>query len=251
VQAPNPLEALDDTTVPARADPGGHRVRPPAGRPRRRPVRVAGDADRADRRRWEAALAAAREAERISADADGELTVQLPPPFLESGALPRLAVGEEIDAAPAIFVAAVTHPVPGAVGWSVDEIGLVDAIGTVLTSLPGGADDGSPVSVLDAGGRLFPLFWSTTPPVEGRTGIGGALYLDPELAPGTEHGEVVALCRERYRVTALLRATRNGWAPSPPVEIPAVPDPPPTDAVLVARLRPLGPRDTTTFPLVD
>jgi hypothetical protein len=214
-------------------------------------VRVAGDGDRADRRRWEAALAAAREAERITADADAELTVQLPPPFLESGALPRLVVGEEIEAAPAIFVAAVTHAVPGATGWSVDDTGLVDAVGTVLTSLPGGAEAGSPVSVLDAGGRLFPLYWSTTPPVQGRTGVGGALYLDPELAPGTEHGEVVALCRERFRVTALLRAPRNGWAPTPPVEIPAVPDRPPTDAVLVARLRPLGAPDTGTFPLVD
>jgi hypothetical protein len=226
-------------------------VRRPTGRPRRRPVRVAGDLDRAGRRRWKAALAAAQEAARISVDAEEELTVQLPPPFLESGALPRLLVGEELDAAPAIFVAAVTHGVPGASGWSVDEIGLVDAIGTVLTSLPGGDDAGSPVSVLDAGGRLFPLYWSTTPPLEGRTGIAGALYLDPDLAPGTEHGEVVALCRERYRVTALLRANRNGWAPSPPVEIPAVPDPLPTDAVLLARLRPLGPPDTSAFPLVD
>jgi hypothetical protein len=34
------------------------------------------------------------------------------------------------------------------------------------------------------------------------------------------------------------------------VEIPAVPDPPPTDAVLVARLLPLGPRDAGAFPLV-
>jgi hypothetical protein len=222
--------------------------------PRRRPVRVAGDLERADRRRWEAALAAAREAARLTDRPDEELVVQLPPPFLESGALPRLVVGEEIEAAPALFVATVRASVPGSSGWTVDELGLVDAIGTVLTSLPGGAEavDGpvSPVSVLDAGGRLFPLFWSTTPPVEGRTGIGGALYLDPDLAPGTEHGEVVALCRERYRVTSLLRASRNGWAPSPPVEIPAVPDPPPPDAVLVARLLPLGPRDTDAFPLV-
>jgi hypothetical protein len=217
-------------------------------------VRVAGDLERADRRRWEAALAAAREAARITDHSEEELVVQLPPPFLESGALPRLVTGEEIEAAPAIFVASVTPAVPGASGWTVDELGLVDAIGTVLTSLPGGAAAGdgsaSPVSVLDAGGRLFPLFWSSTPPVEGRTGIGGALYLDPDLAPGTEHGEVVALCRERYRVTSLLRASRNGWAPTPPVEIPAVPDPPPTDAVLVARLLPLGPRDAGTFPLV-
>ncbi|NMO93762.1 hypothetical protein [Actinomycetospora sp. TBRC 11914] len=226
-------------------------MRRPAGRPRRRPVRVAGDLERADRRRWEAALAAARAAERLSTDGDEELAVQLPPPFLESGALPRLVVGEELEVAPAIFVAAVTPAVPGASGWSIDEIGLVDAIGTVLTSLPGGADPASPVSVLDTGGRLFPLFWSGTAPVEGRTGIGGALYLDPDLAPGTEHGEVVALCRRRYRVTGLLRASRNGWAPSPPVEIPSVPDPPPADAVLVARLRPLGVRDTTAFPPLD
>jgi hypothetical protein len=217
-------------------------------------VRVAGDLERADRRRWEAALAAAREAARITDHPEEELVVQLPPPFLESGALPRLVVGDEIEAAPALFVATVRASVPGPSGWTVDELGLVDAIGTVLTSLPGGAETAdesvSPVSVLDAGGRLFPLFWSTTPPVEGRTGIGGALYLDPDLAPGTEHGEVVALCRERYRVTSLLRASRDGWAPTPPVEIPAVPDPPPTNAVLVARLLPLGPRDPDAFPLV-
>lgn len=225
-------------------------MRRPAGRPRRRPVRVAGDLERTERRRWEAALAAAREAERLTDDAEDELAVQLPAPFLGSGALPRLVVGEELDVAPAIFVAAMTPALPGASGWSVDDIGIVDAVGTVLTSLPGGPDPASPVSVLDAGGRLFPLFWSTTPPVEGRTGIGGALYLDPDLAPGTELGEVVALCRRRYRVTALLQATRNGWAPSPPVEIPAVPDEPPDDAVLVARLRPLRSPDTAAFPPV-
>lgn len=217
-------------------------------------MRVAGDLERADRRRWAAAVAAAREAARITDHPEEELVVQLPPPFVASGALPRLVVGDEIEAAPALFVATVRAAVPGPPGWTVDELGLVDAIGTVLTSLPGGAEggdgSGTPVSVLDAGGRLFPLFWSTTPPVEGRTGIGGALYLDPDLAPGTEHGEVVALCRERYRVTSLLRAPRDGWAPGPPVEIPAVPDPPPADAVLVARLLPLGPRDAAAFPLV-
>ncbi len=226
--------------------------------PRRRPVRVAGELERADRRRWEAALHAAREATRPSDAPEDELTVQLPPPFLESGALPRLVVGEEIDVAPAIFVAAVTPSPPGPAGWEVDDLGIVDAVGTVLTSVPTGTtpddadgDGGSgPVSVLDAGGRLFPLYWSGTPPVEGATGIAGALYLDPELAPGTEHGEVVALCREPYRVTALFRAPRGGWAPGPPVEIPAVPDPAPADAVLLARLRPLRPRDTATFPLV-
>jgi hypothetical protein len=216
-------------------------------------VRVAGSLDRDHRRRWEGALHAVREADRLTARTDRELAVQLPPPFLESGSLPRLVVGEEIEVAPAIFVAAVSPPGTGPTGWEVDDLGIVDAVGTVLTSLPAGTDDGAtgPVSVLDAGGRLFPLYWSTTPPVEGRTGIGGALYLDPDLAAGTEHGEVVALCRERYRVTALLRACRGGWAPGPPVEIPAMPDPPPADAVLVARLLPLRPRDTATFPLVD
>ncbi len=223
--------------------------------PRRRPVRVAGDLERADRRRWEAALQAAREAARITGRPDEELVVQLPPPLLESGALPRLVVGEEVEATPAIFVATVGPAVPGPPGWTVDELGIVDAVGSVITSLPGGFEstDGSlsPVSILDAGGRLFPLYWASTPPVEGRTGVGGALYLDPDLAPGTELGELVALCRERYRVTALLRAPRNGWAPAPPVEIPAVPDTLPTDAVLVARLLPLGPHDTGRFPLVD
>jgi hypothetical protein len=220
--------------------------------PRRRPVRVAGSPDRDDRRRWEGALHAARAAGRLPERPEDELVVQLPPPFLESGSLPRLVVGEEIEVAPAIFVAAVTPSPAGADGWVVDDLGIVDAVGTVLTSLPGGTDEaaGGPVSVLDAGGGLFPLYWSTAPPVEGRTGIGGALYLDPDLAAGTEHGEVVALCRERYRVTALLRAPRGGWSPGPPVEIPAVPDPAPADAVIVARLLRLRSRDTGTFPLV-
>lgn len=228
--------------------------------PRRRPVRVAGDVERSERKRWEAALHAAREAERTTGRPDEELVVQLPPPLLECGALPLIEVGDELEAAPAIFVAALTPAAPGPVGWTVDGLGIVDAVGTVLTSLPGaleaatrsdGVDTVTPVSVLDAGGRLFPLYWSSTPPVEGRTGIGGALYLDPDLAPGTEYGEVVALCRERYRVTGLFRASRHGWSPGPPVEIPALPDPPPADAVLVARLLPLRPRDAGTFPLVD
>lgn len=205
-------------------------------------MRVAGTPDQADRVGWSAALRAARE---TVGDGRAELTVQLPPPFLDSGALPRFVVGQEIEVAPAIFVAAVAPSAQEPQGWVVDDLGIVDAVGTVLTSLPGDADHSGtgPVSVLDAGGRLFPLYWSTTPPVEGRASIGGALYLDPDLAEGTEHGEVVALCRERYRVTALLRAPRHGWAPGPPVEIPAVPDPPPADTVLVARLLPLPSHD--------
>jgi hypothetical protein len=216
-------------------------------------VRVAGNVEREARRRWEAALHAARGTTRTPERPDDELVVQLPPPFLESGSLPRLVVGEEIEVAPAIFVAAVTPSPAGRDGWVVDELGIVDAVGSVLTSLPAGADDapGGPVSVLDTGAGLFPLYWSTAPPVEGRTGIGGALYLDPDLAAGTEHGEVVALCRERYRVTALLRAPRGGWSPGPPVAIPAVPDPAPADAVIVARLLRLHSPDTGTFPLVD
>jgi hypothetical protein len=213
--------------------------------PRRRPVRVAGEPERAARRRW----ASARAPVRVADDPSGELVVQLPPPFLEGGSLPRLAVGEELEVAPALFVAVVAPGGSGPPGWSVDELGIVEASGTVLTSLPAAGEPGS-VSVLDAGGRLFPLFWSTTPPVQGPVEIGGALYLDPELAPGTEHGEVVALCRERFRVTALFRSPRGGWSPGPPVGIPEVPDPPPADAVVVARLLPLGPRDTASFPLV-
>lgn len=174
------------------------------------------------------------------------LTVQLPPPFLAGGALGPIAVGEEIDVAPAIFVARATATAPCAGGWEVDDLGIVDACGTVLRPTSPGADDPDLApSVLDTGGRLFPLFWSA-PPLAGPAVLGGALYLDPDLAAGTEDGEVVALCRERYRVTSVRRSPRRTWQPVPAVELPAVPAPGevPDDVVLVADLVPLASPDT-------
>ncbi|WP_433803407.1 hypothetical protein [Actinomycetospora sp. CA-084318] len=198
-------------------------------RPRRRPVRVAGD-----RRGGPVAVRHAR---------TDELAVQLPGTFLDDPDLAALVPGRLIDAAPALFVAETLPVGTGRDGWSHDELGLVRAQGTVLTALPS-ADDSAPVSVLDAGERLFPLFWSTAEPRTGRLAVGGALYLDPELAPGTDHGEQVALCRERYRVTAIRLSSRLSWRPEPPRRLTAVPRQVDEDLVLVIGLLPVGVADT-------
>jgi hypothetical protein len=172
-----------------------------------------------------------------------ELPVQLPRTFLDGRGLLRFAVGDEIEVAPALFVSECL-PTVGADGWSHDEIGIARAQGTVLTSAAEDTTGLGPVSVLDAGGRLFPLFWASTPPGEGHLALGGALYLDPDLAPGTELGELVALCRERYRVTSIRVSSRLTWQPGPPVELSAVPEDVPPDTVLVAGLLPIGGLDT-------
>lgn len=168
-----------------------------------------------------------------------ELTVQLPRTFLDGRGLLRFAVGDEIEVAPALFVSEYL-PAVGPDGWSHDEIGIVRAQGTVLTSAAEDTTGLGPVSVLDAGGRLFPLFWASTPPGEGHVALGGALYLDPDLAPGTELGELVALCRERYRVTSIRVSSRLTWQPGPAVELSEVPEDVPPDTVLVAGLLPVG-----------
>ncbi|MFC5062446.1 hypothetical protein [Actinomycetospora atypica] len=176
-----------------------------------------------------------------------ELAVQLPRTFLDGRGLLRFAVGDEIEVAPALFVSEYL-PTSGADGWTHDEIGIVRAQGSVLTSIGEDTTGIGPVSVLDADGRLFPLFWASTPPGEGHVAIGGALYLDPDLAPGTELGELVALCRERYRVTSIRVSSRLTWQPGPPVELSAVPEDVPPDTVLVAGLLPVGVVDTDRPP---
>ncbi|GAA4933261.1 hypothetical protein EV188_103643 [Actinomycetospora succinea] len=67
----------------------------------------------------------------------------------------------------------------------------------------------------------------------------GALYLDPELASGTEHGEAVALCRRRYVVREIRRYRRTTHRPADAVRLDAVPAPDEVtdEAVYVADLR--------------
>jgi hypothetical protein len=208
-------------------------VRPGRERPRRRPVRVAGA------RRGGPVVVHRGRAE--------ELAVQLPGTFLDDPELASLVPGAEIEAAPALFVAEMLPAGPGPDGWTHDDLGLVRAQGTVLTAPPSG-EDPVPVSVLDAGERLFPLFWSTTPPRTGRTAVAGALYLDPDLAPGTGHGEQVALCRERYRVTAIRLSSRLSWRPEPPRHLDGVPEHVDEGLVLVVGLLPVGVTDTPPAP---
>ncbi|MCD2185719.1 hypothetical protein [Actinomycetospora soli] len=198
-------------------------------RPRRRPVRVAGD-----RRGGPVVVRRAR---------TEELAVQLPGTFLDDPDLAGLVPGCLIDAAPALFVAETLPAGAGRDGWNHDDLGLVRAQGTVLTALPS-TDGPAPVSVLDAGERLFPLFWSTAEPRAGHLAVAGALYLDPELAPGTEHGEQVALCRERYRVTAIRLSSRLSWRPEPARQLSEVPRHVDEDLVLVVGLLPVGAADT-------
>lgn len=198
-------------------------MRPP-GR-RRRPVRVAGD-----RRGGPVVVRRGR---------TEELAVQLPGTFLDDPELAALVPGSEIDAAPALFVAETLPAGPGRDGWTHDDLGLARAQGTVLTALPSTSGP-APVSVLDAGDRLFPLFWATTEPRTGRLAVAGVLYLDPDLAPGTGHGEQVALCRERYRVSTIRLSSRLSWRPEPPRSLVEVPRHVDDDLVLVVGLLPVG-----------
>ncbi|MEJ2869158.1 hypothetical protein WCD74_15395 [Actinomycetospora sp. OC33-EN08] len=200
---------------------------PAPRRPRRRPVRVAGQ-----RQRPEQVVTRHTRTD--------ELAVQLPRTFLDDPDLRGLAPGDEIDVAPALFVAERLPAGPGVDGWAHDDLGLVSARGTVLTAIPTSGGGPQPVSVLDAGERLFPLFWSTVPPTEGPVALAGALYLDPDLAPGTELGEQVALCRERYRVTGLRLSSRLSWRPGPVRQLTEVPPDVDEDLVLVVGLLPVG-----------
>jgi hypothetical protein len=169
---------------------------------------------------------------------DGEVTVQLLPHHLAAGQLP-LAVGEEVEVAPAIYAVGHLPALSDDETWKVDEFGCFDGRGEVLTAPLSGDGCTCRVDVLDVAGRLFPLNWAASEPAEGRVWVEGALYLDPELAAGTEHGEAVALCRRRYRVREIRRYRRTTHRPADPIRIVSVPTPEEvTDAaVYVAHLR--------------
>jgi hypothetical protein len=119
------------------------------------------------------------------------------------------------------------------------------------------------VDVLDVEGRLVPLNPAAALLAAGgsqddllgdpgpggdaeRVRVEGALYLDPELGPGTPHGSAVALCRRAYRVEALRRYRRTAGTPVDPVGLATVPLPAAVseDAVYVADLAAVdvGPR---------
>ncbi|MHC1558126.1 hypothetical protein ACR9E3_04175 [Actinomycetospora sp. C-140] len=169
---------------------------------------------------------------------EGELTVQLLPHHLAAGAL-TLSVGDETEVAPAIYSGGHLPALSDRQTWSVDEFGCFDGRGEVITA-PVSVDECScHVDVLDVAGRLFPLNWAASEPTDGRVWIEGALYLEPELAAGTEHGEAVALCRRNYRVRAMRRYRRTTYRPVDPVRLETVPAPDRVtdEAIYVADLR--------------
>jgi hypothetical protein len=170
---------------------------------------------------------------------DGEVTVQLLPHYLAAGALPGLVVGAELDVAPAIYASDHLPALADRETWWVDEYGCFGGRGEVLTVPLDEEECSCRVDVLDVAGRLFPLNWAGSLPAEGRLWVEGALYLEPELAAGTAHGEAVALCRRRYRVRELRRYRRTGHRPGGPVRIDGAPAPHEVseDAVYVADLR--------------
>lgn len=168
------------------------------------------------------------------------LTVQLPPHLLRAGELPRVAVGGTLEAAPALCAGVVAPMREEARDfYDGDELGTVVACGTVMPALlQHGSGDRCRVDVLDTGGRLLPLNWAATEPLDGRVYVEGGLYLDGELAPGTEHGEAIALCRRVYRVAAVRRYRRTTDRPAGPVPLRRLPSPAEAhdDAVFVVDL---------------
>ena len=169
---------------------------------------------------------------------DGELTVQLLPHHLAAGVL-TLAVGDETEVAPAIYACGRLPALSDSETWTVDEFGCFAGRGEVITAPLTGDEHSCHVDVLDVAGRLFPLNWAASEPAEGRLWIEGALYLEPELAAGTEHGEAVALCRRRFRVCELRRYRRTTYRPVDPVRLETVPVPDRVteEAIYVADLR--------------
>ncbi|GLZ45847.1 hypothetical protein Acsp06_20320 [Actinomycetospora sp. NBRC 106375] len=169
---------------------------------------------------------------------DGELTVQLLPHHLAAGAL-TLAVGDETEVAPAIYAGGHLPALSDRQAWTVDEFGCFDGRGEVITAPVSAQECSCHVDVFDVAGRLFPLNWAASEPVDGRLWIEGALYLEPELAVGTEHGEAVALCRRRYRVREMRRYRRTTYRPVDPVRLETVPAPDRVtdEAIYVADLR--------------
>lgn len=170
---------------------------------------------------------------------DGEVTVQLLPHLLAAGELPTIVVGREVEVAPAIYVAGYLPALSESETWKVDEFGCFDGRGALITAPLETAARRCRVDVLDVDGRLFPVNWAGTEAGDGRLWIEGALYLDPELAAGTDHGEAVALCRRRYRVREIRRYRRTTYRPADPVRLDAVPGPDDVtdEALYVADLR--------------
>jgi hypothetical protein len=169
---------------------------------------------------------------------DGEVTVQLLPQHLAAGELSTVVVGREVEVAPAIYTAGHLPALSDTETWKVDEFGCFDARGAVIAAPVSGVECTCHVDVLDVAGRLFPLNWAGSEPTDGRLWVEGALYLDPELSAGTEHGEAVALCRRRYQVREIRRYLRTTYRPSDPVRLDAVPEPDEVtdDAIYVADL---------------
>ena len=190
-------------------------------------------------------------------------TVQLLPHFLADGDLPRTRVGDVLDVAPAIYAASLES------GrgrdrrrdeWVQDEFGTLEAVGSMLAARLDPDSCSCWVDVLDVAGRLVPLNPAAAylddavddavgagtshgprgAPDDGaeRVRVSGALYLDPELGPGTPYGSAVALCRRRYRVAAIRRYRRTAGVPVNPVGLPTTPPPGAVDedGVYVAEL---------------
>lgn len=173
----------------------------------------------------------------------GAVAVQLLPSHLAAEELPPAAVGDEIEVCPAIYAGGHRPALDAADRWEVDEFGGLAARGAVL-SPPAPEPPYAPVSpdVLDVAGLLYPINWAASGGPGGeRIDLEGALYLDPELHPGTEFGDSVILCRRWYRVQAIRRYHRTAFGPRAPVVLAAVPEPAEvTDAaVYVADLLPL------------
>ena len=170
---------------------------------------------------------------------DGEVTVQLLPHHLAAGELSAIVVGSEVDVAPAIYAAGYLPALSESETWKVDELGCFDGRGALITAPLDNDLCSCRVDVLDVDGRLFPVNWAGAEPGEGRLWIEGALYLEPELAAGTDHGEAVALCRRRYRVREIRRYRRTTHRPADPVRLDSTPRPDEVtdDAIYVADLR--------------
>jgi hypothetical protein len=152
-------------------------------------------------------------------------------------------VGDEIEVSPAIFAGGHRPALGVDDRWEVDEFGGLCARGVVL-SPPAPDPPAGPVcpDVLDVAGLLYPVNWAASGgPGAERIDLEGALYLDPELHPGTEFGESVVLCRRWYRVRAIRRYARTAFGPRSPVLLGAVPEPAAVSdaAVYVADLVPL------------
>lgn len=155
----------------------------------------------------------------------GELTVQILPHDIRGGGLPPIAVGGTLDVAPAVYAGCVRTVRAGGEPARIDEFGCVRLEGEIVGAMldPGTCE--CRVDVLDADGRLFPLNWAGVEARGGRVHVEGSLYLEPELAAGTPHGEAVALSRRHYRVSAVRRYVWTSGGPVGPAALAAIPAP--------------------------